>query len=81
MKKTAFALAAIFALSGAAFAGESPKADALPAACSNATLKTKLDCKATGSIEKSATASQADKTGAKPRLGIDIDPWIMPGSF
>ena len=81
MKKTAFALAAIFALSGAAFAAESPKTGTLPVACSDTALKTKLDCKATGSIEKAATTPQADKTGAKPRLGIDAYPWIMPGTF
>lgn len=81
MKKTAFALAAILALSGAAFAGEASKTDTLPAACSNATLKAQLDCKATGSIDKTAATSDASKASAKPRLGIDVNPWIMPSTF
>jgi hypothetical protein len=81
MKNTALALAALLALSGSAFAGEAAKANAAPAACAETTLKAKLDCKATGSIEKARPHAASVKADAKPRLGIDIDPWIMPSTF
>jgi hypothetical protein len=79
MKKTALALATLVALSGAAFAGESHKAGAAPAACADTTLKAGIDCTATGSVEKPADSGKAAAKG--PRLGIDINPWIMPGTF
>ena len=82
MKNTALALAALLALSGSAFAGEAAKSDtAAPAACADTTLKAALDCKATGSIEKIRQDTASDGNHAKPRLGIDINPWIMPSTF
>jgi hypothetical protein len=79
MKKTALALATLVALSGAAFAGESHKTGAAPAACAETTLKAKIDCTATGSVEKPADSGKAD--AKRPRLGIDVNPWIMPSTF
>jgi hypothetical protein len=79
MKKTVLALAALVALSGAAFAGETSKQAPAPAACAETTLKAKLDCTATGSVEKPTDPGKAATKG--PRLGVDINPWIMPGAF
>lgn len=70
MKTTALALAALVALSGAAFAGEAVKTHA-PASQAETTAKGKLDYASTGSIEQG-------KTGNGPRLGVDVSPWIMP---
>jgi hypothetical protein len=80
MKTTALALATLVALSGAAFAGENAKTSTAPAACTQ-TLKAKVDCTATGSVEKSrpADSGKADQKG--PRLGIDVNPWILPSTF
>ena len=82
MKKTALALATLVALSGAAFAGETAnKTTTAPAACVETRLKAKVDCAATGSVEK-ASPAQSGKADAKgPRLGIDVNPWIMPSTF
>ncbi|RWK41970.1 MAG: hypothetical protein EOR46_14385 [Mesorhizobium sp.] len=42
----------------------------------------KLDCGATGSVEKAGAATHKGSTEHKdPRLGIDIDPWIVPSAF
>lgn len=79
MKKTALALATFVALSGAAFAGETTGKAPAPAACVETTLKAKVDCTMTGSVEKPANSGKAATTG--PRLGIDINPWIMPSTF
>jgi hypothetical protein len=79
MKTPALALAALVALSGAAFAGETAKKAPAPAACVETTLKGKIDCTATGSVEKPADSAKAATKG--PRLGIDINPWIMPSTF
>ena len=79
MKKTALALAALIALPGAAFAGTSAvKANAsAPTACTTtATVHAKLDCAATGSIEKTRPAAENTATGGK-RLGIDVNPWSI----
>lgn len=83
MNKTVLALAALVAFSGAAFAGEAVKSQqASPAVCMETTAKTKLDCASTGSIEKTHSAVDAGKADGKgPRLGIDIDPWIVPSTF
>jgi hypothetical protein len=78
MKTTALAFAALVALSGAAFAGEAAKTSTAPAACTQA-LKAKVDCTATGSVEKAQNTGKADAKG--PRLGIDVNPWIMPSTF
>lgn len=81
MKKTALALATLVALSGAAFADETAKTTSTPTACVETTLKAKLDCTATGSVEK-AYPTDSGKTDANgPRLGIDVNPWIMPSTF
>ncbi len=48
------------------------------AACAD----TSIDCGATGSVEKAGAATHKDSTESKgPRLGIDIDPWIVPSTF
>ena len=65
MKKTALALAALFALSGAAFAGSAVDA---PQA------QTKIV-----KIEKKTGENAAQDTSAKPRLGMDTSPWFIVG--
>lgn len=78
MKKTILTLAAVLAFSGAAFAGTTQHVKQAPAAvCVDTKTNVTLDCSATGSVEKSDT--KADDKG--PRLGIDINPWIVPSSF
>lgn len=77
MKKTALALAALLVLSGSAMAAQPTKAKTKPAPnCQQQT--TNLDCAATGSVEKPNTAPA---TTSGPKLGIDINPWIMPSAF
>lgn len=68
MKTTALALATLVALSGASFAGETVKTQA-PA--THAQTADNVDYSSTGSIEQG-------KTGNGPRLGVDVNPWIMP---
>lgn len=78
MKKTILTLAAVLAFSGAAFTGTSQPSKHVPAAvCVDTKTNVKLDCSATGSVEKSD--AKADSKG--PRLGIEINPWIVPSSF
>jgi len=78
MKTTILTLAAVLAFSGAAFAGTSQPSKHVPAAvCVDTKTNVKLDCSATGSVEKSD--AKADSKG--PRLGIEINPWIVPSSF
>jgi hypothetical protein len=81
MKKAIFALVAVLAFSGAAFAGQSqPGKQAPAAACADTSIK--LDCGATGSVEKTGKATHKGSAENKdPRLGIDIDPWIVPSTF
>ncbi|CDX11031.1 conserved exported hypothetical protein [Mesorhizobium sp. ORS 3324] len=77
MKKTILALAAVLAFSGAAFAGANQPAKHTPAACVQTHTNVKLDCTATGSVEKAdATKTQSTKG---PRLGMDVNPWFVPG--
>ncbi|SJM34916.1 DUF680 domain-containing protein [Mesorhizobium delmotii] len=79
MKKPIFALVAVLAFSGAAFAGESQPGKQA-AACADTNIE--LDCSATGSVEKSGSATRNGSTENKdPRLGIDINPWIVPSTF
>ena len=82
MKKTALALAALVALSGAALAGETAKNDAgaAPAACVATTVRANLDCAATGSIDKAGSAAGDTATGGK-KLGIDLNPWSVTNGF
>lgn len=79
MKKAILTLAALLALSGAAFAGSS-QTGKQEAACIDTKTGAKLDCAPTGSLENADAAThQAGSKG--PRLGIGIDPWIVPSSF
>ena len=68
MKKTALALAALFALSGAAFAGSADRAADAPKA------QTKIV-----KIEKKTGENAAQDATAKPRLGMDTSPWFIVG--
>ncbi|SIT56272.1 conserved exported hypothetical protein [Mesorhizobium prunaredense] len=81
MKKTILAVAAVLAFSGAAFADQSQLGKQAPAAaCADTSIE--LDYGATGSVEKADAATHKDSTESKgPRLGIDIDPWIVPSTF
>ncbi len=77
MNKTLLALAAVLALSGSAFAASnnvSPK-HAPAATCVDTKTNAKLDCSVTGSVKKS------DVKAKGPRLGIEINPWIVPSTF
>ncbi len=82
MKKTVLTLAAVLSLSGSAFADgatQPVKQEPATTACVDARTHVKLDCSATGSLEK---ATHTAETGTKgPRLGISVNPWIMPSSF
>ncbi|AID32398.1 opacity protein-like surface antigen [Mesorhizobium sp. USDA 4775] len=82
MKKTLLALAAVVALSGSAFAaGTTQPVKHLPAAtCVDTKTNVKLDCASTGSVEKKGTAENIAE-GKGPRLGISINPWILPSAF
>ncbi|CCV16139.1 DUF680 domain-containing protein [Mesorhizobium sp. STM 4661] len=83
MKKTVLTLAAVLAFSGAAFAGTSQPAKQTPAAaCIHTNANVKLDCGATGSVEKTGVATKTGSVDGKgPKLGIDINPWIVPSTF
>ncbi|WP_027165244.1 DUF680 domain-containing protein [Mesorhizobium sp. WSM3224] len=74
MKKTILTLATVLAFSGAAFAGANQPAKHAPAACTQANVK--LDCNATGSVEKTGATKAQTKS---PKLGIDVSPWFVPG--
>ena len=82
MKKTLLALAAVVALSGSAFAaGTTQPVKHLPAAtCVDTKTNVKLDCASTGSVEKKGTTENTAE-GKGPRLGISINPWILPSAF
>ncbi|MGO4638404.1 DUF680 domain-containing protein [Mesorhizobium sp. 2RAF45] len=82
MKKTLLALAAVVALSGSVFAaGTTQPVKHLPAAtCVDTKTNVKLDCASTGSVEKKGTAENTAE-GKGPRLGISINPWILPSAF
>ena len=82
MKKTLLTLAAVLALSGSAFAANTthPAKHAPAATCVDTKINVKLDCASTGSVEKKGTTENTAE-GKGPRLGISIDPWIMPSSF
>ncbi|MER9946954.1 DUF680 domain-containing protein [Mesorhizobium sp. M0047] len=82
MKKTLFTLAAVLALSGSAFAASAPHMvkHASATTCVDTKTDVKLDCASTGSVEKKG-ATENTAEGKGPRLGISIDPWIVPSSF
>ncbi|WP_315925293.1 DUF680 domain-containing protein [Mesorhizobium sp. SP-1A] len=82
MRKIALALAALTALSGSASACGHAKAvqAQAPATCTHNSVK--LDCKSTGTIAPAGIKAPGDREAAgKPRLGIDINPWVMPSGF
>lgn len=82
MKKTILALATVLAFSGAAFAGTSHQAKQAPAAaCVQTNANVKLDCGTTGSVEKAGATTKTDAAAKGQRLGIEIDPWIVPSTF
>lgn len=83
MKKTVLALAAVLAFSGGAFAGTSQPAKQAPAAaCIHTNANVKLDCGVTGSVEKAGTTNKTGSVDGKgPKLGIDVNPWIVPSTF
>jgi hypothetical protein len=78
VKTTALALAALLALSSGAMAAQAkqPAATNADLATTCAQSATKLDCSSTGSLEKSKPAPSEG-----PRLGIGVNPWIMPSTF
>ncbi|WP_137932880.1 DUF680 domain-containing protein [Mesorhizobium comanense] len=82
MKKTLLALAAVVALSGSAFAASTtqPVKHPAAAACVDTKSNVKLDCTSTGSVEKKG-ATENTAEGKGPRLGISINPWIVPSTF
>lgn len=83
MKKTLLTLAAVLALSGSAFAADTTTQPVkhLPAAtCVDTKTNVKLDCASTGSVEKKG-ATENTAEGKGPRLGISINPWIVPSAF
>ncbi|WP_274627011.1 DUF680 domain-containing protein [Arvimicrobium flavum] len=78
MKTSAFLLAALLAIPGAAFAGDQAAKTSLPPKPA-VEQKAVLDYKATGSVvrtEQSTATGEAGRQGKK--LGIDVSPWIMP---
>ncbi|MFD1986010.1 DUF680 domain-containing protein [Mesorhizobium newzealandense] len=82
MKKTLLTLAAVLALSGSAFAASAtqPVKQAPSATCVDTRTHVKLDCTSTGSVEKKG-ATENTAEGKGPRLGISINPWIVPSTF
>lgn len=82
MKKTILAIAAVLAFSGAAFAGANqPTKHAPPAACAQTNTNVVLDCAATGSLDKADANKTRTTNGKGPRLGIDVNPWFVPGAL
>lgn len=76
MNKTALALGLLIALPGIAFAGDRTGHEAhTPAACT--ATGAKVDCAATGSIEKPRPAPKADTATGGRKLGMDVDPWSI----
>jgi len=81
MKKTLLTLAAVLALSGSAFAASATQpVKHQPAACVDTKTHVKLDCASTGSVEKKGTTENTAE-GKGPRLGISINPWIVPSAL
>ncbi|QPC90954.1 DUF680 domain-containing protein [Mesorhizobium sp. INR15] len=82
MKKTILTLAAVLALSGSAFAANTNQQikQAPAATCVDSRTHVKLDCASTGSLEKQGTTENT-AAGKGPRLGISINPWIVPSAF
>lgn len=83
MKKTLLTFAAVLALSGSAFAASAtqPVKHAPAATCVDTRTHVKLDCASTGSVEKKKSSTENTADGKGPRLGISINPWIVPNAF
>ncbi|WP_296738940.1 DUF680 domain-containing protein [Mesorhizobium sp.] len=81
MKKTILAIATVLAFSGAAFAGANQAAKHAPAACVQTNANVTVDCTATGSLEKADANKTQTTNGKGPRLGIDVNPWFVPGAL
>lgn len=80
MQRTILALAAVLATSGLAMAKDTHTTKPhTPAACSEM-ASGKLDCGATGSVrdDRGPLTTNSIRTSDKPRVGIDINPWIVP---
>ncbi|MBZ9809759.1 DUF680 domain-containing protein [Mesorhizobium sp. BR1-1-9] len=82
MKKTLLTLAAVLALSGSALAANTthPVKHVPAATCVDTKANVKLDCGSTGSLEKKGVTENSAE-GKRPRLGISINPWIVPSAF
>lgn len=82
MKKALLTLTAVLALSGSAFAANTahPVKHVPAATCIDTRTNVKLDCASTGSVEKKGS-SENTAEGKGPRLGISINPWIVPSAF
>jgi hypothetical protein len=82
VEKTLLTLAAVLAFSGSAVAASTthPVKHVPAATCVDTKTNVKLDCASTGSVEKKgATENTAEGKGL--RLGISINPWIVPSTF
>ena len=76
MRRTILALAAVLTTSGLAMAKDTHKTAPAPAGCNATMSKQKVDCGTTGSIkEPSPSVTKGSET---PRLGFDMNPWIVP---
>lgn len=82
MTKTLLTLAAVLALSGSAFAASAtqPVKQVPAATCVDTRTHVKLDCVSTGSVDKKGSTENTAE-GKGPRLGISINPWIVPSTF
>ncbi|MDH4988126.1 DUF680 domain-containing protein [Aminobacter anthyllidis] len=79
MRRTILALAALAATSGFAMANDTHKTTHAPVACSQTISGQKLDCGSTGSIKDDKGPQTTNSINAeKPRIGIDVNPWIVP---
>jgi hypothetical protein len=79
MRRTILALAAIAATSGFAMANDTHKTTHEPTVCSQTASGKKLDCSSTGSLSNDRGPATTNSIAAeKPRVGIDINPWIVP---
>lgn len=78
MKRTVLALATVLAATGFAMAKDVQTSKPhTPTACTQTLKGEKLDCASTGSVDR-GPATTGSLNAQKPRIGIDIDPWIMP---
>ncbi|MEO5326357.1 DUF680 domain-containing protein [Mesorhizobium sp. CC13] len=78
MRRTVLALAAMLAATGMVTAKDArtPRPQA-PAACSDNGQK--LDCTPTGSIkDRGPHTTDSISAPQTPRMGIDVNPWIVP---